>query len=350
MARRSLVLVALVVLILRPTPVPAEATPSIPGALRAARVHALGGGVGANGRSSWTLGASYEQELTDLLAIEVGYFNEGHPDPEPHRDGFAVQLFAGLRPFAGLLEDGAGTWLADRLRIRAGVGPSIDFNTVDASEQMPREVTRAGFLFTAALDLQLGGGIAIGPRVVEHAGIDSHDSLVFALDLSWILPPAATIERPGFGVVAASGKSKRNARGGSGVPVWMGVERNSLFGSDNLGVSAAYLDIDGPNDRRGVATSVNVEQRFGDDGALGLGVGVGPYFYDDGKESGQDPSGVTALIRTDVSYRLWRNWRLVATFLREAGSSEQQNYDVFLGGFGYEFDLPPRREDDAAEP
>lgn len=347
MARRSL---ALLVVLLSPALILAcRATVSGAATASAARVHAIGGGVDADSEASWALGLTYEQELTDLLAFEVGYFNEGHPDPEPHRDGFAVQLFAGVRPFAYVTGD-AASWLANRLRLRAGVGPSVDFNTVDATRQMSREVTRAGFLFTGALDLRIAGGLAIGPRVVEHVGIDSHDALVFALDVSWILPPATATDRPGFGVNAATGESKRNAQGGSGTPVWVGVERNSLFGSDRFGASAAYLDINGPNDRRGVAVGVNAEERFGEGGALGLGAGVGPYFYDDGKETGQDPSGVTALIRTSVSYRLWRNWRLVAMFLREAGSSDQQNYDVFLGGVGYEFDLPPRREDEAAEP
>ncbi len=347
MARRSL---ALPLAILAAVHFASFASAREDGAARPVRLHVLGGAVDTGGESSWAILASYEHELGDLLSLEVSYYNEGHPDPEPHRDGFAVQLFANARPFALVADPGPATaWLAERLRVRAGAGPSIDFNTVGASQQRPREQTDAGFKLTAAMDLLLVGGLAIGPRVEEHLGIDSHDALVVGLDVSWALFPAPERPRPDFGAVAATGKSTRNAQGGSGVPAYVAVARNGLFGADQLGASAAFLSLGGPNDRRGVAVDVGAEQRFLESGALAIGAGVGPYFYDDGERSGQDPSGVTALIRTVASYRVWRNWKLVAMFLREAGSPQQQNYDVFLGGVGVDFDLTRDAADDAED-
>jgi hypothetical protein len=166
--------------------------------------------------------------------------------------------------------------------------------------------------------------------------------------VSYALFPAPERTTPDFAVVAATGKSVRNALGGDGTPAWVAVRKSSLFGVPNAGIEAAFLSLGGPNDRRGVTVGPELHEELGRDGDLAFDVGVAPYFSGDGDTSGReastDPSGVAAVIRTGASYRVQDRWRIVASFLREAGSAEQQNYDVFLGGIRYDFDLPGPRD------
>jgi hypothetical protein len=121
-----------------------------------------------DGEKTWGRVASYEKALSDVLAVEFGYFNEGHPDPSPHRDGFSLQLCAGVHPFAHAGPGGIAGFLADRLRLRAGAGPTIWFNSVNPDDDLAREKTGVGVMVTGAVDFRVIGGLSVGPRVQEH--------------------------------------------------------------------------------------------------------------------------------------------------------------------------------------
>ena len=344
----ALLLSAVLTATAEPSGTPGPAPTETPG--RPVRLHVVGGfcGVGGSdveGEKTWALDVTFEQELSDYFSAEFGYFNEGHPDPAGHRDGFSLQLFANIFPFATFAASDTTACLADRVRLRAGAGPTITFDS-DGTESGPEEKAGAGFKFTGAVDVRIAGGLSIGPRVEEQVGFGSQNALVIGLDFNYELFPAPEHVQPAYAVVAASGRSMRNAVGGAGVPAYVAVERHELFGWEHLGASAVFLAINGPNDRLGVAVGPEVEERLGQRGDLALGFGLAPYFYNDGEESGQTSSGVAALIKTSASYRIVDRWKLVGIFIRQAGTPEQQNYDVFLGGVGFDFDLPRRADAD----
>jgi hypothetical protein len=311
---------------------------------RPARVHFMGGlgGLGGSyveGEESWAFLVSYEQAVSDVWSVELSYFNEGHPDPKSHRDGFALQAFADLLRLPPLAETSPGALLAEHARLRAGVGPTIDFDTVDG-DAGKREETGAGFKLTGVLDVAIAGRLSAGPRVEGHVAIDSQTALVVGLDVAYELFPAPPRARPGYGAAAATGYSVRNAQGGAGTPAYVALQASSLLGVPDLGASAAFLSIDGPNQRRGFAIGPDLVRRFGDDARLSLGFGLAPYFYDDAGRSGPNASGVAALIKAMASYRVVDRLSLMAMFVREAGSPEQENYDVILGGIAVDFEAP----------
>ncbi len=286
-------------------------------------VHVLGGHTWTGDDDTFALEVGYEHRLTDWFSLEAVYDNEGHLEGH-HRDSAALQLFA-QRRFWG-----------QRLRLRAGIGPQLFFDTQNSNNfTSDTDAHGVGILATVAAEVDLAHGIFAEARA--NGAFDQNDfsSGQVLLGLGYHLGPPEPVAPapPGWNLrfTLLGGLSIRNSLAEEkSAALMVGIGRDAIVSV--VGASLSYLRLGSDDNRQGAALLISAEEHFFDNWLI-IGGGAGPYLYSD-SAGGSTEAGVAGVMGPKIGCEIVAGIDAVVLLMREFGN---RDYDLVLGGFSAEF-------------
>ncbi len=301
---------------------------------QASEVFALGGGLRAEGSSTYSWMFEYRYQLHDYFDASIGWINEGHVTNH-HRDGITGQLWA-KTPVVG-----------NAFTFAAGVGPYAYFDTTNVSPNAPEiDAHGVGVIYSLAATWQPPGPWRVQLRGNRITTRNSIDSTAVLLGVGYQLDDLPTTDgRPG--ILAGMGDRQERSLG-----VMLGAAIVNSFDSDHSfaksieyrhGISR-YLDwtVGWLNEgsehlgrRNSLVTQLWAVRPVWDERAR-IEAGFGPLVVLDKYNNDVGIERLAGVLTVGASYRVTPNWRARATWSR-VFADHPYDSDVLLVGAAYVF-------------
>ena len=288
-------------------------------------------------RSSYTWQVDYRQEFTRNLAGSVAYINEGHLRNH-HRDGTAGQLWLRLPLFH------------DRFAVAAGAGAYYFFDTQPLPGGDTADVHGTALIVslsaTAYLSNRWFGRFMIN-RISPSNDVKVNTFMVgagFWFGQDQKPTPGKLGDAPAEynyvtenEVTVFGGQSVVNTFLSPKARAYAAEYRRGLIPHLDWTLSGVYEGDPEIVRRSGVATQVWAVNTFFDH-RIGVGVGLGPYFFLDHKHptvlTQKVPGAIAPLVSLTLAARLSEHWVVRMVFDRVM-SNYNRDSDIFLLGLGY---------------
>jgi hypothetical protein len=287
----------------------------------------------SKGSYSWAL--EYRQYLTWHFDWSFAWLNEGHPRGH-HRDGFTPQLWLG------------DTLFEDRFVVGVGAGPYRYFDTVRGADGRAVDLNEWGAAVSLSAGWRPSSRTTLRFTVVRTYTSRDVETHLYLVGVDWRLhtskaPVVAVSERPlevarrtvETEVMAFAGRSILNDFHSPSSNAW-GLEYRHGIGS-HTDWTLSWLN-EGRSistDRDGLIGEIWAENGYSHE-HLVLGVGAGPYLYDDRRKpdsEGGSHRGVAAVVSLSASWRFAGRWFTRLTWNRVA-SFYDRDADVIVLGLG----------------
>lgn len=290
--------------------------------------------VGTND-SSYAWSIQYRQRMASHLQWSFSWLNEGHPTGH-HRDGFTPQLWV------------TDTVVSPRFSLGLGIGPYRYFDTVWGPDGDARDLDQWGWALSLAAGWQLSHHATLRLEALRTYADNDIETHLYLLGLGWRLrqSPAAlvpvpsepgevmqrTVERE---AVMLAGSTILNNFSSQRSTAWGLQYRHGIGANTDWTVSFINEGETRVTDRDGVAAQIWAENGFSGERLL-LGVGAGPYLYDDkGTSAAADRArrGVAAVVSVSAAWR-FSNGFITRLLWNRVASFSNRDADVIVLGIG----------------